>query len=68
MATFKTKYDIGDLVYLSTDELQEKWIIKSIRIFPGGLVHYLLATGATEYWAFEIEMSLEENPEFRMGL
>lgn len=68
MAVFKAKYNIGDLVYLRTDTLQEKWIIKSIRFFPEGVVHYLLAAGSTEYWAFEIELSDEEDMSYRIGI
>lgn len=53
------KYNLGDIVYLITDEEQEKRIVTQIKLFPGGLI-YQLAIGNEHSEHYEIEISKEK--------
>ena len=53
------KYNIGDFVYLLTDEEQSPRIITSIQINPSGLL-YRLSRGTEETWHYDIEIIKEK--------
>lgn len=52
---YEFKYDIGDTVYLITDQEQKQRIVTAIIIKPGGTSYYLsCAEITTEHYSFEI--------------
>jgi len=53
-----TKFDIGDILYLKTDEEQLKRMIVGVNVRPNGVV-YLLNCGSIESYHYEIELSRE---------
>ena len=56
----KSKYQIGQAVYLVTDKEQHKRMIIGITIRQTGVM-YDLAFGSTSTWHYEIEVSEEED-------
>ena len=56
-----TEYDLGDIVYLKTDEDQKARMICSINIKPGLQVLYSLECGTESTIHYEIEMSKEKD-------
>lgn len=54
-----TTYDIGEEVYLTTDNDSYKRLIVSIIIKHGGTIEYLLAQGSYSSWHFENEITRE---------
>lgn len=56
----KTKYDIGQIVFLATDENQRARIVTGIIIRPSGIIYYLTC-GSEESTHYEIEFTLEKN-------
>lgn len=63
----KTKYDLGQLVYLITDSEQLDRMITGIKVNPNGLV-YTLAQGVNETYHFEIELSSRRNIVKALGI
>lgn len=59
--TISTKYNIGDLVHLVTDEDQEYRMVTAIKVLPNNCITYLLNLGIQEAWHFEVEISAERN-------
>lgn len=57
----ETNFDIGEIVYLITDNEQLGRMITAIKITGNNNVTYLLSYGTSETWHYEIEFSLEEN-------
>jgi hypothetical protein len=64
----KTRYDIGQLVYLTTDPVQEDRLITAIKIVAGGSVIYTLAAGVVETCHYEIELTAHKNVIKSLGL
>lgn len=56
----KTKFDIGQIVYLSTDKQQEKRMVIGFTFRQTGMM-YDLGFGSTSSWHYELEISSEEN-------
>lgn len=56
---FTSHYDLGDLVYLITDEDKSTRMVTSIRFLLGGTVIYQLSAGATatDHYPEELRMS-----------
>lgn len=63
----KTKYGLGQLVYLITDSEQLDRMITGIKVNPNGLV-YTLAQGVNETYHFEIELSSRRNIVKALGV
>lgn len=55
-----TNYDIGQIVFLATDENQKARIITGIIVRPSGIIYYLTC-GSEETTHYEIEFELEKN-------
>lgn len=60
MATFVSKYNFGDIVYLVTDPDQLKYIVCEIEFRPGSVV-YVVSSGKETYTAYEFELTDEPN-------
>ncbi|PPL04936.1 hypothetical protein [Parapedobacter indicus] len=60
MATFISKFDFGDIVYLVTDPDQLKYIVCEIEFKPGSVV-YVVSSGKETYTAYEFELSRERD-------
>ncbi|WP_262246994.1 hypothetical protein [Parapedobacter soli] len=58
MATFVSKYDFGDIVYLVTDPDQLKYIVCEIEFRPGAVVYHV-TSGRESCAAYEFELSHE---------
>ena len=52
------KYNIGDIVYLRTDQEQKQRIITAIKINPGNLI-YILSCDSDETGFYEFEVTNE---------
>ena len=59
--TFKTKFDIGQIVYLKTDCEQRQRIVTAIKVQDGGTLIYTLAEGIVESFNYEIELSNKQD-------
>jgi hypothetical protein len=57
----ESKYQIGQRVYLITDEDQKARIITSITVYPGNLLSYQLTYGTHASDHYEFEFSDKEN-------
>lgn len=60
MMVIENKYEIGQIVFLITDEEQCARLITGITIAPRGLT-YRLCYGVTETWHYEMEISDEKS-------
>lgn len=60
MMIIENKYNIGDMVYLKTDNEQSERMITAIQINPGNLL-YRLNCGTTETWHYEFEINKEKD-------
>jgi len=56
----KTKFDIGQIVFLATDSEQRARIVTGIIIRPSGIIYYLTC-GSEETTHYDIEFTLEKN-------
>lgn len=56
----KIRYELGDEVYLKTDEEQRIRMVTGIKISNGGVVYYL-NQGINESCHYDIEISIEKN-------
>lgn len=61
LTEYKIQFDIGQLVYLKTDNDQHERIITAISLRPNKSVTYCLSFGTTESWHYGIEISCERN-------
>ena len=55
-----TLYDIGDVVYLKTDDEQKERMITSIKIAPGCHIYYL-SCGDEESTHYDIEITTDKD-------
>lgn len=62
-----TKYDIGEIVYLKTDEDQKDFMVIQMTVSISG-VQYNLRQGTYDSWHFEFEISEERNLFKPLGL
>lgn len=60
MMLIENKYNIGDMVYLRTDNDQAERLVTAIQVNPNGLI-YRLVKDTTETWHYDFEISLEKN-------
>jgi len=58
---YNIQFDIGQLVYLKTDNAQHERIVTAINLRPDKIVTYCLSFGTTESWHYEIEISCDRN-------
>lgn len=56
----ETDFDLGDIVYLKTDEKQQDRIVTKFSVSPNG-VCYMLSCGTSECSHFAVEISKEKN-------
>lgn len=61
--TINNKYNLGDFVYLLTDQDQKIRVITAIMVNPGS-IEYGLRCGTEDSWHFECELSLDR--QYRM--
>ena len=56
MMLISNKFEIGELVYLSTDEDQKRRLIAGLKVCPDGLIVYFVSCGTafSEHYEFEI--------------
>ena len=60
MMVIENKYNIGETVYLVTDEDQKPRIVTCINVTVTG-IRYNLVNGVTDTYHYELEMSAEKN-------
>ena len=60
MMVIENKYNIGETVYLVTDEDQKPRIVTGINVTVTG-IRYNLVNGVTDTYHYELEMSDEKN-------
>ena len=60
MMVIENKYNIGETVYLVTDEDQKPRIVTGINVTVTG-IRYNLVNGVTDTYHYELEMSAEKN-------
>jgi|JI61114DRNA_FD_contig_121_27001_length_1408_multi_2_in_0_out_0_2 hypothetical protein len=60
MMIIENKFNIGETVYLVTDEDQKPRIVTGINVTANGL-RYNLVNGITDTYHYELEMSSEKN-------
>ena len=53
-------FNIGETVYLKTDNDQKERVVTGIQISPLGLL-YRLVNGTTETWHYNMEINRERN-------
>jgi len=53
-------YDIGDMVYLHTDNDQLQRFVTGILVKPSSLT-YALSCGSNESWHYDFEITVEKN-------
>lgn len=58
--TYKSKYGLGELVYLVTDEEQKRRMITGVKFNLNGIV-YTLQHGTNESYHYEPEISRDED-------
>lgn len=56
----KTKYGLGDTVYLRTDEDQKERIVTRIQITQGNVM-YNVSCGTDDSWHYDFELSTERD-------
>jgi len=61
MMVIDNKFEIGQLVYLKTDEEQKERMVVNIIIGPNDTLRYLLCLAAAETWHYEMEITHEKN-------
>lgn len=55
------EFQIGQIVYLKTDEQQTERMVTVLSLKANNSVTYCLSLGATESWHFGIEISSEKD-------
>ena len=58
---YKSEYELGDMVYLKTDEDKNVRIITGIKFYIGGSILYTLCLNTTESMHYGIEFSYEKS-------
>ena len=54
------KFDIGDKLYIITDDEQKERMINGIQINPHGII-YRLGCGINDTWHYDFELNKEKN-------
>jgi len=60
MMLIDNKFNLGDTVYLKTDDDQKERLITAIQINLNGII-YRLVTNTTETWHYALEIITEKN-------
>jgi hypothetical protein len=60
MMVIENDFNIGEAVYLKTDNDQNERVVTGIQVSPHGLF-YRLVNGTTETWHYNIEINREKN-------
>lgn len=68
MATYTSKYAIGQFVYLRTDEEQAQRQIVEVKFMADGSTAYHLACGVNYSMHYEIEISPEVNMALKLNI
>lgn len=55
------KYQIGQIVYLKTDDQQLNRMVLAVQVRANNQIVYTLASGADESFHFEMEISTDKN-------
>lgn len=63
----ETKFDIGQIVYYKTDQMQEEYFVTGMKICPGQVI-YVLSRNGMEYEAYDFEISKERNRMKELGI
>lgn len=61
----KTKYSIGNFVYVNTDPNQNHFLITGILIRPDSILYYL-TYDSSEILVYEMEITLDKNELIRL--
>lgn len=61
MMIIENKFDIGQEVYLVTDENQNKKLVTGLRVCPKGAIIYYLSQNAVISEHYDFEISNEKN-------
>jgi len=68
MATFISKYNFGDILYLRTDPDQRQWMVCEIEFRPGDVVVYSISSGTDSIDVYEFEVTDEVDISKKLGL
>lgn len=60
MMVIDNKFNIGDSVFLKTDQEQKEKLVTCIKITPNGIL-YILSSGETETVHYDIEITAEKD-------
>jgi len=55
------KFELGDIVYLVTDEDQKERMVTQLRVIGKNHICYCLASGTTESFHYYFEISTDKN-------
>lgn len=58
---FRSKFDVGQIVYLKTDVEQLRRQVITITVYPGGFLLYCVACGIETSEHYDVELSEEED-------
>lgn len=61
LSRYNIEFNIGDMVYLKTDNEQNERIVTGISLRPNFSVTYCLALGTNESWHYGVELSLDKD-------
>ena len=67
MTLIESQYELGDMVYLKTDDEQKKRIVKQICLSSKGM-EYNLVNCTTSTWHSDFEISAEANILVKTGV
>lgn len=57
----ENKFEIGQIVFIKTDQDQHARMITQIAVGGKASIRYCIGFGATETWHYDIELSEEKN-------
>ena len=61
MMVIENKFEIGQTVYIITDDEQKARLVSGIRVCPGCLIYYLsYSANVSEHYEFEISETVNE--------
>lgn len=61
MMVIDNKYEIGEIVYLKTDQEQMRRIVVGLKIMPDNILGYGLACGVDVSYHYDFELTAEED-------
>lgn len=68
MNIHQTQYTYGDTVYLKTDPEQNKRMVTSLTLWPGGSALYEVVCGTETSSHYDIEMTAQPDQNMRLGI